>query len=91
MATVAKQNEAMNARKREREPDESTYRGRLALRIRQRREQVGLTVAELAERCGVTTQTVYEWEWGRKALDWDRLPELAKALNISPGRLIPPS
>lgn len=84
-----KQNEAMNPRRRETTPDESTYRGRLAAAIHARREAIDMPVAELAEKVGVTTQTVYEWERGASAIDWNRLPALAKALRTTPRRLIP--
>lgn len=88
---ASKQNEAMSPRRQTRKPDLTTYRGRLAARIRERREEVGLSAIELGEILGVTRNTIHAWEAGEKALDWERLPALAKALRIAPGRLIPPA
>lgn len=86
----ANQTEAMSPRKRERLPDLTTYRGRLAERIYTRRIAVGLSAAELGDMLGVTRNTIHAWECGEKALDWERLPALAKALKVTPGRLVPP-
>ena len=52
-------------------------------RIRLARRAAKLTQEQLAERFGISTQAVQQWETGRSAPERDRLPELAQALGVS--------
>lgn len=56
-------------------------------RIRRRREALGLTMEALAERLGVSWQTVQQWE-RHTAPKRTRLPEVARALNTTPEWLL---
>ena len=51
--------------------------------IRQRREDRGLTQAELAERIGVSSKTISKWETAKGLPDISLLQPLAQALGIS--------
>ena len=51
--------------------------------IKQLRETVRLTQAELAERIGVSSKTVSKWETGKGLPDITLLQPLAQALGIS--------
>lgn len=53
------------------------------MRIKERREALGLTQAQLADRMGVTTTAVRKWETGRALPSADKLPALADLLNCS--------
>jgi len=79
------------------EPDLSTYAGRVAARLRQLREKTGLSVEELADRLHLLTKTpidkfrIYKWESGRASPPYDFLPYLAEALGLKTVRaLLPP-
>lgn len=76
------------------EPDRSTYRGRLAARIRSRREALDLTVAQLEARLAaagtpISSHALYKYETGERPVTADDLPALAKALETSIHKLIP--
>ena len=47
------------------------------------RRRAGFTVAQLAERLGVTKVTIYCWEHGRYFPNAGLLPELAEILGCS--------
>ena len=51
--------------------------------IRQRREERGLTQAELAVKLGVSSKTISKWETGKGLPDISLLQPLAEALGIS--------
>lgn len=72
------------------EPDLSTYKGRLGAAIRARREQLGLTPAQIAEHVGVSEKSIYAYELGTTGIDLDRLPALADALSVPLRKLLPP-
>ncbi len=55
----------------------------LADRLRQRRKQLKLTQAQLAEKAGMTQQTVQQLET-RKVLSTGRIVDLAAALGVRP-------
>lgn len=61
----------------------------LVLRVRQLREALGLTQAELAERAGVRRATVNRIENARvTAIDLQVLERLADALRVEPGFIL---
>src|SRR5574344_1803817 len=56
--------------------------------IRELRKQCGFTQKNLAEKVGVSIQTVSKWEKGISSRDINLLPAIADALGISINRLI---
>ncbi len=76
------------------EPDQSTYSGRFAARLRMLREKAGLSVDQVVakmEKAGyeLGSPTYYNWENGRRQVNWDAIPALAKTLRTKPTELIP--
>ena len=70
-----------------REPDVSTYSGRLAKRVRQLRDKAGLTAEQVVQRMArfgyqIPVQTYYSWEGGHRKIHLDAIPALAKALKL---------
>ena len=49
-----------------------------------RRMQKSLTQAQLAERVGVSAQTVYRWEYDMRSPDVEQLKKLCTVLDVSP-------
>lgn len=61
----------------------------LVLRVRELREALGMTQAELAERAGVRRATVNRIENARvTAIDLEVLEKIADALGVEPGFII---
>lgn len=60
----------------------------IANNIAEFRKKCGFTQKELAERAGVSSQTVSKWEKGISAPDINLLPTLAKIFNISVDMLL---
>ena len=61
----------------------------LVLRVRDLREALGLTQAELAERAGVRRATVNRIENAKvTAIDLEVLEKLADALGVEPGFIL---
>ena len=58
-----------------------TFGGLLAAR----RTQKNLSQAQLAERVGVSAQTVYRWEYDLRSPDVEQLKKLCAALDVAPG------
>jgi transcriptional regulator with XRE-family HTH domain len=56
--------------------------------VSHRREELGLTQGRLAERMGVSQQTVSRWESGLAIPPPDRLVALAKVLDLDEERLL---
>lgn len=56
--------------------------------IRARRQEMGMTQGELAERLAVSDKTVSKWERGCGAPDISLLPPLAEALGVSARSLL---
>ena len=50
--------------------------------IKRFRENAGLTQEQLAEKMGVSTQTVYNWETGKHSINMDKLDGLCFILNV---------
>ncbi|HYN99315.1 MAG TPA: helix-turn-helix transcriptional regulator [Actinomycetota bacterium] len=56
--------------------------------LRTRREELGLGQTQLAERIGVTQQTISRWESGEIVPPPKRLAKLAEALNLDASRML---
>ena len=57
--------------------------------IKNRRKELGLTLLDIANACGVSEATVSRWESGDIVnMKRSRIAQLAKVLNISPSLLI---
>lgn len=57
--------------------------------IKKRRVELGLTIADIADACGVSEATVSRWENGRIAnMKRSRIADLAKALQLSPSVIV---
>ena len=52
--------------------------------ITKRRQKLGWSVAELADKANVTRQSVYNWELDRVKPSIDQVIKLADILKISP-------
>lgn len=53
------------------------------MRIKERRESLGLTRVQIADRLGVSRVAVRKWELGMAMPNADKLPALADALHCS--------
>ncbi len=62
----------------------------VAQRIRETREELGLSQAQLAERLGRTQTSVSLWESGKRTAGLDDLIHLADALGVDVNRFLPP-
>lgn len=67
-----------------REPDLTTYAGRFAARLRELRQEAGLTQAEAAERLGLPQQTISKWERGEHTPSLKQFPAIAEAYGGVP-------
>lgn len=47
------------------------------------REKAGLSIAEAAQRLGITPAAIYQWESGDTFPDGRRLPEIARVYGTS--------
>lgn len=57
--------------------------------IRYRREELGMTMKELAEKVGVSEGTISRWESGQiQNMKRDKIAKLAEALDVSPSVLM---
>lgn len=60
----------------------------MGIRIYERRKQMRLTQEQLAERAGITAQTVSTAELGKKALRPENIVRLAIAMDVSTDYLL---
>ena len=79
---------------REREPDLSTFRGRLGANVRTRRKALGLSQGALSARLAqygveLTVPAISVYEGGKRPFQTDHLPALALALQTTIHRLVP--
>jgi transcriptional regulator with XRE-family HTH domain len=78
-----------------RKPDESTYSGRFAARLRMLREKAGLTVEEMVAAMAengyeIAARSLYHWEQGGSSPPINALPAIAIVLKVkSPRYLLP--
>src|SRR5947208_4484543 len=69
-------------------PGRQTRRGpdpvdiHVAMRVRERRTELGLTQSELAGELGITFQSLYKYEKGKNRISAGRLYGLSKALGV---------
>lgn len=57
--------------------------------LKQRRKELGLTLAQIADLMGVAEATVQRWESGNiKTIRHDKISKLADVLNVSPASLM---
>ena len=79
-------------------PDQSTYSGRFAARLRMLREKAGLSVDEVVERIAKYNtsgrnspklQAIYGWEQSKASPHLDLLPAIAKSLKVKVRELMP--
>lgn len=76
-------------------PDESTYSGRFAARLRMLREKTGMTGMQFSdairnEGYKIGQRTYFDWETGRTTPPLEAFPILAKLLGMkSPRTLLP--
>lgn len=69
--------------------DQSTYSGRVAVRLRELRERAGKTVPEMALAVGVAELTWYRYESNERGIPFDMLPDVAAILGVSIRQIIP--
>ncbi|TCJ32183.1 helix-turn-helix domain-containing protein [Parafrankia sp. BMG5.11] len=62
--------------------------GYLGSKLAKLRRESELSMAEVAERLGVSKPTVWAWENGKTLPRRDRMPAIAEALNIAESELI---
>ena len=67
-----------------REPDQTTYAGRFAARLRELRQAAGLTQKEAAERLGLSQHVISRWETGEHSPALRQLPAIAKIYGDIP-------
>lgn len=77
------------------QPDQSTYSGRFAARLRELREKKKLTIEDVVstvQKSGydLTAKTLYNWESGTRQPPVDAYPALANALQLKTVREILP-
>ena len=57
--------------------------------LKQRRKELGLTLAQIADAMNVTEATVQRWESGNiKNIRYDKIGKLAEVLKVSPALLM---
>ena len=62
----------------------------IANKIKNRRQELGLTLEEVAQAVGVGRSTVRKWETGMiKNMGRDKIAALAQVLKINPVELVP--
>jgi transcriptional regulator with XRE-family HTH domain len=76
-------------------PDETTYAGRFAARLKTLRENTGLTAQEFGDNLyfegrKIPLNTYYNWESGRYPPPLNALPVLADALKLKSVRSLMP-
>ena len=53
-------------------------------RIALRRHELGLSLAQMSERCGVSLQQIHKYETGQSTVSAPMLVKLAACLDVSP-------
>ena len=60
----------------------------MQLRLKEIRQQLGLTQEEVAVRAGLKRAALSHWECGRNSFPLERLPALAQALGVPEALLL---
>lgn len=61
----------------------------LSIILKQRRKELGLTLAQIADALNVTEATVQRWESGNiKSIRHEKIGKLAEVLSVSPATLM---
>ena len=61
----------------------------LSIILKQRRKELGLTLAQIADEMGVAEATVQRWESGNiKSVRYDKIGKLAEVLKVQPSALM---
>ena len=61
----------------------------LSIILKQRRKELGLTLAQIADALNVTEATVQRWESGNiKSIRQEKICKLAEVLSVSPAALM---
>ncbi|MGV0799857.1 helix-turn-helix transcriptional regulator, partial [Mycolicibacterium elephantis] len=68
--------------------DEDSVDARVRRRLRELRNQHGLTLEEVAGRSNIDVSTLSRLESGKRRLALDHLPRLAAALSVSTDELL---
>src|SRR6478736_8270962 len=68
--------------------DEEGVDVRVRRRLRELRQQRGLTLEDVASRAGIDVSTLSRLESGKRRLALDHLPRLAAALSVSTDELL---
>jgi transcriptional regulator with XRE-family HTH domain len=71
--------------------DQSTYSGRVAVRLRELRERAGKTVPEMAKSLRIPVTTYYNYENATANIPFDLIPPLCKVLGVSCRKFFPES
>lgn len=76
------------------EPDQSTYSGRFAARLRMLREKAGLSVQDVISGVNhggfpLKQTAYYNWESGRNEPPLNAYPVVASVLKVKPRSLLP--
>lgn len=62
---------------------------RLSIVLKQRRKELGLTLAQIADHMNVAEATVQRWESGNiKSVRYDKLSRLSEILKVQPSELM---
>lgn len=61
---------------------------KLADEIRSLRERTAESMTALAQRLGVTPQTLCQWERGRRPIPWDRLGEILALFAVDDATML---
>jgi len=75
--------------RKRKEIDDSTYSGRFAVRLRELRDNAGLSTRELSEKSGIPKSTIEGWECGKRSAVNEEFPALAEALGVKTRVLFP--
>jgi AcrR family transcriptional regulator len=56
--------------------------------LRQRRQEIGLSMAEVARRCGVAPAHIHHWETAKHRVGAAMLVNLCRAMDAQPGAML---